>query len=158
MPPRFCRPARRSRGAYPQRSATSEQRSRATKDQGRLRQLFTDRPLAHPMCGKSCVSLMFRVVTAQTRHTADAREGTRPRLEKSGAAAPALQDLSALPDLPCRAKRPGVRRAAPLSATVVARTRPAPRFLIRLPPPFWHCCRSENIGQNQPPRAAILDR
>jgi DNA-binding transcriptional regulator YiaG len=27
LPPAFCRPARRERGAYPQRSATSEQRS-----------------------------------------------------------------------------------------------------------------------------------
>jgi hypothetical protein len=36
MPPGLCRPARRERGAYPQRSATSEQRSWAAKEQGRL--------------------------------------------------------------------------------------------------------------------------
>ena len=40
MPPGFCRPARRERGAYPQRSATSEQRSWAAKEQGRLPPLF----------------------------------------------------------------------------------------------------------------------
>src|SRR5208283_1625038 len=40
MPPGFCCPARRERGAYPQRSATSEQRSWAAKEQGRLLPLF----------------------------------------------------------------------------------------------------------------------
>jgi hypothetical protein len=40
MPQGFCRPARRERGAYPQRSATSEQRSWAAKKQGSLPPLF----------------------------------------------------------------------------------------------------------------------
>jgi hypothetical protein len=40
LPPGFCRPARRERGAYPPRSATSEQRSWAAKEQGRLLPLF----------------------------------------------------------------------------------------------------------------------
>jgi hypothetical protein len=39
-PQGFCRPARRERGAYPQRSATSEQRSWAAKEQGSLPPLF----------------------------------------------------------------------------------------------------------------------
>ena len=46
MPPEFCRPARRERGAYPQRSATSEQRSWAAKEQGRLPPLFISTALA----------------------------------------------------------------------------------------------------------------
>jgi hypothetical protein len=45
MPPGFCRPARRERGAYPPRSATSEQRSWAAKEQGRLLPFFVSTAL-----------------------------------------------------------------------------------------------------------------